>query len=232
MSWGAHAGIGDRFHHYMDRRMRAGGGTGNGSQFLFELEGRLDPEALRERLDALQGPWTEVPLEVLEGSPEVEAFFNEHYARDFPRPESAQPLQAILSLGQERSLLLLRWSHVLMDAPGGDLLVRMLDGEDPDRFRLHDSPPSLWKRASRGAWLRALLAVHAHALRFLLGSVPAPAQRRPQPLPFAVLVGRPSAPLASVASPVRRRARRPRRCAAATLQLGLRLRPRHAPSLR
>ena len=177
MSWGAHAGIGDRFHRYMDRRMRSGGGTGNGSQFLFELEGRLDPEELGARLDALPGPWTRVPLQVLDGSPEIESFFNEHYARDFPRPESQEPLEAVLSLSDERSLLLLRWNHVLMDAPGGDLLVRMLDGEDPERFRLHDSPPSLWKRASRGSWLKALLAVHEHALRFLLGSIPGPAQR-------------------------------------------------------
>lgn len=188
---GHRLGIGDLYHRFLHARMPGG----NGSQFLFELEGALDPDALRARLDALllacpglacrvRGwPWRRtvpvpgwrIPLEIVPAE-DGDALFNAHYGRPFP-PLSKPGFSVILGQAAGRSLLLLRWTHTLMDAPGCDLLCRLLDGEDAARFKLVDEPPSLVKRAARGAPLwRRLVAVHNLMLRHLLRSVPPPVQ--------------------------------------------------------
>ena len=164
-------GLGDRYHRYIDRRIRAEGGPDNGSQFLFELDGRLDPALLRARLDGLPGPWTAVPLRVEEGDLSAADLFNRWFSQEFPRPDSEEPLHVILHLRAASSLLLLRWSHTLMDAPGADLLLQMLDGQPVERFRLHDDPPTLWRRvAGPGIW-RPFFTLHLAAASFLRGAL-------------------------------------------------------------
>jgi len=186
-------GIGDRYHRYVDRKIRGAGGPGNGSQFLFSLEGRLDPDALRARLDRLRGPWDGVPLRLDDSGLDAEGMFNAWFARTFPRPDGSEPLEVVLGEHEGESLLLLRWNHALMDAPGADLLVRMLDGEPPERFRLHDQPPTLWRRVARRGLLANAWTVHANILRFVLSALPSPVQRRvereepPPRVRFAVL---------------------------------------------
>ncbi len=188
---GHRLGIGDLYHRFLHARMPGG----NGSQFLFELEGELDPAWLRERLDWLlqtcpalgcrvQGwpfrrtipvPGWSIPLEVVDAVG-GDAFFNAHYGRAFP-PLSEPGFHVLLGQAPGRSLLLLRWTHTLMDAPGCDLVCRLLDGEDPARFKLVDEPPSLPARAARGApWWRRAVALHNLLLRHLLRSVPPPFQ--------------------------------------------------------
>ena len=171
-------GIGDRYHRYIDRKIRGAGGPGNGSQFLFELEGALDPEELRTRLDGLPGPWDSIPLTLDDSGAGPDAFFCSWFAREFPGPGVPEPLEVVLGRHEGSSLLLLRWNHVLMDAPGADLLVRMLDGEPPERFRLHDQPPTLWRRVARRGILANAWTVHANVLRFVLSALPPPIQRR------------------------------------------------------
>ena len=189
-------GPGDLYHLFMDRRMRRRGGRGNGSQILFELEGQVDPADLRERLDALLAscpvlgaglrswpihrweavPGHRIPLIVDREGGDAEALFDRHYARPFSPPEQPS-LEVVLTAAADRSLLLLRWLHPLMDAPGAIQLVRILDGDDPTLYRLHDDPPSLARRARSGPRWRLAVAVHNFLLRYLARSIPAPRQR-------------------------------------------------------
>lgn len=171
-------GIGDRYHRYIDKKIRGAGGPGNGSQFLFELKGLLDPELLRARLEALPGPWDSIPLRLDGDGGSADELFNAWFARPFPGPGVAEPLGVVLGEHRGDSLLLLRWNHALMDAPGADLLVRMLDGEPVERFRLQDQPPTLWRRVARRGLLANAWTVHANVLRFVLSSLPSPIQRR------------------------------------------------------
>jgi hypothetical protein len=171
-------GIGDRYHRYIDRKIRGDGGPGNGSQFLFELGARLDPAMVRARLDALDGPWDAIPLEVEVADSSPSELFNAWFAKPFPRPGGPEPLEVVVGQHGDRGLLLLRWNHALMDAPGADLLVRMLDGEPMERFRLHDQPPTLWKRVARKGLLANIWTIHANILRFVASSFPSPVQRR------------------------------------------------------
>lgn len=190
-------GTGDLYDVFMDRRMRAGGGPGNGSQILYELDGPIDVEVLRRRLDDLLAAcpvlgarltswpvyrWTEgeghrIPLEVVDGEPGALALFNERFGRTFP-PLDRPGFEVIVAPGEARSLLMLRWLHALMDAPGAELLVRLIDGADPARFRLFDDPPTLNRRARGGSIPRLAVAVHNFLLRYLARSLPPPHQRR------------------------------------------------------
>jgi hypothetical protein len=193
----------DLFHRFLDWRMRLGG-VGNASLFVFELEGRLEPDELRERLDRLQAlapmvrgrlrgpPWRmeaddqPVPLVVDDGDGDAEAFFNRWYDAPAPRPREAS-LTAFLRTG-ETSLLGIRWSHVLMDATGCDLLCQLLDGADPERFKLVEERPTLGKRAARGApaW-RLVLAGLGSLVRYLATALPPPVQGKAVPGPAKVL---------------------------------------------
>jgi len=185
----------DLFHRFLDWRMRLGG-VGNASLFVFELDGELGAAELTERLAALAEiapqvrgrlrgpPWRmvvepgPVPLVIDEGDDDAESFFNRWY--DAPAPKPGEPsLTAILRTGPETSLLGIRWSHVLMDATGCDLLCQLLDGADPARFKLVDEPPTLWKRAARGVPAWRLVGACAGALvRYLATALPPPVQGR------------------------------------------------------
>ena len=149
--------------------MRAHGGAGNVCQFAFELDGQLDIGFVRgraERVGALLGP--EVPIRVTAATGDVEALFRLHWAAPVPGPES--PVLEIFVSSGDRSTLLVRWPHARMDAPGADRFLQLLDGVDPEGFRLHDAPSSLLRRArGRLGWLRLGLALHALALRTLSG---------------------------------------------------------------
>ncbi len=189
-------GPGDLYHLFMDRRMRRRGGRGNGSQFLFELDGAADPDDLRDRLDRLLEacpvlgaglrswpshrweavPGHRIPLTLDREGGSAQELFDRHYGRPFP-PPSEPSFEVVLAPAGDRSRLLLRWLHPLMDAPGAVLLLRILDGEDPARFRLHDLPPSLARRARGGPRWRLAVAVHNFLLRYLLRSIPPPRQR-------------------------------------------------------
>ena len=191
-------GAGDLYHVFLDRRMRAAGGVGDGSQMLFELEGELSPEDLRGRLDRLleacpvlgaglrrwprwrwQGVegWR-IPLEVEDAPDGPEALFDRWFVRPFARP--AEPsFGVVLGRGGGHSYLLLRWLHPLMDAGGADRLVRLLDGADPARYRMHDDPPSLARRARGGSRPGLVLAVHNFVLRYLFAALAPARQARP-----------------------------------------------------
>ena len=184
-------GIADRYQLFMDRRMRAEGGPGNGSVFLFELDGELDPTLLRARLDRLLdicpvlgaglSPWPRrrwetvtgfrIPLEVMEFDGTADELFNRVYSRPFAAAQDPS-FQAIVCPGATRSMLVLRWLHPLMDAPGGAMVVRLLAGEDVARYRLHDEPPSLARRSRGGSLARLAVAVHNFMLRHAAASLP------------------------------------------------------------
>ncbi len=188
-------GPGDLYHLFMDRRMRRTGGCGNGSQLLFEFDGDVDPGELRERLDRLQEvcpvlgaglrswpshrwqtePGHRIPLSLDDEGGDAEAVFARHFSRPFPPPEEPS-FEVVLARG-DRSRVLLRWLHPLMDAPGADRLLQILDGADPSGYRLHDQPPSLARRARGGPYWRLVVAVHNFLLRYLLRSIPPPKQR-------------------------------------------------------
>lgn len=188
-------GTGDIFDLYTDRRMRRGGGPGNGTQLLYELDGYVDPADLRHRLDRLLEncpvlgagletwpgyrwevrPGHRIPLQVVD-EPEVDALELYHrYFQRFPPPEEPS-FQVVLAPGEERSVVIFRWLHPLMDAAGVGLLLRLLEGDDPDRYRLHDDPPSLGRRARGGSVLRAAVAIHNFLIRYLFRALPPPTQ--------------------------------------------------------
>lgn len=187
-------GPGDLYHLFMDRRMRRGGGCGNGSQLVFELDGEVDEKDLRGRLDGLQAAcpvlaaglrswpthrWQvrgahRIPLTVDDGGGDAEALFDRHFRRPFPPPD--QPSFEVVLAPGPRSRLLFRWLHPLMDAPGAVRLLEILDGADPSLYRLHDQPPSLARRARGGPRWRLVVAVHNFLIRYLLRSIPPPKQ--------------------------------------------------------
>jgi hypothetical protein len=195
--------LGDHFHRYVDGRIRRGNaGGGAGSQFLFELDADLDPGGLRDRLDRLLeicpvlgaglergGPlpwsaprWVErpgwrIPMAVVTAAG-GESLFDDWFGRPFGSLDEPS-FQVVLGRAANggRSFVLLRWQHALMDAPGCDGLCRLLDGEDPASFRLHDEPPTLWRRACQGkSWLRRFRAYHAVGLRYMAMGLPKAAQ--------------------------------------------------------
>ncbi|MCO4768606.1 MAG: hypothetical protein KDA24_01155 [Deltaproteobacteria bacterium] len=198
------AAIPDLFHRYLDVRMRSARGVGNGSQFLFEVDGDVDTPALEGRLEALQqrlpmlsaglGPWpsrrwtvqdpatVSVREESLEGESEdtVNDWFARWFGEPFMTPERPS-LELVLARtpGAARSVLLVRWLHLLSDAPGMDLLLRLLDGDDPARFKLEQQPAALSRRVrgDRSALQRAV-GVHNLALRHLARSIPPPLQAK------------------------------------------------------
>lgn len=189
-------GVPDRFHGYLDRRMRAARGLGNGSQFVFELAGTVDADDLRARLEgararvprlnvALQGSrWVAceepVPVreEAVDGS--VEDWFGRWFGEPF-RPLEQPSLEVVLGRTGGGTAVLLRWLHALSDAPGMDLLCRLLDGEE--RLKLEEPAGALVRRL-RGdrSLLRRVWDVHhlmgRHVLRELIPPVQAPVDRR------------------------------------------------------
>lgn len=197
MTAAAPLGAGDLYHVFLDGRMRSGGGVGNGSQMLFELEGDVDVDALRARLDLLleacpilgmglaRFPWRwrtvagwSIPLEV-EDAASAEALYDRWFSTPFA-PLTEPSLRVVVGRGEGVSWLLVRWLHPLMDAPGGDRFLQLLDGADPTKYRLHDQPPSLVKRARGGSIPGLILAVHNFILRYLLLALVPARQARPQ----------------------------------------------------
>ncbi len=190
-------GAGDLYDVFLDRRMRARGGPGNGSQVLLQLDGDVDPDDLRARLDRLAEacppltaglrawpawrwvprPGHRIPLDVIDWHDTAEALYAHHFGRPF-LPLSEPSFHVVLARSPGRSWLVIRWLHVLMDAPGADLLLRILDGDDPAGYRLVDEPATLPRRARGGGWLRYGVAVHNFLLRYLWRSLPAPFQHR------------------------------------------------------
>ncbi len=178
--------------------MRSARGLGNGSQFVFDLRGELDVDLLRSRLADLseQLPvlsaglaswpareWRPIPNHVvpvrevaLEGS--VESWFAHWFGEPFASLDRPS-LELIVGRGDGRTAVLVRWLHTLADAPGMDLLCRLLDGEDPSRFKLHPEPGALVRRVrgDRSRWRRAI-DVHQLVLRHLARSIPGPYQPR------------------------------------------------------
>lgn len=188
-------GTGDIYDLYTDRRMRRGGGPGNGTQLLYELDGPVDPDDLRARLDRLLEacpvlgagletwpgyrwqvrPGHRIPLEIVD-EPDVDALalYHRHF-RAFPPPEEPS-FSVVLAPGERRSVVIFRWLHPLMDAAGVHLLLRLLDGADPAGFKLHDDPPTLGRRARGGSLLRAAVAIHNFLIRYLFRALPPPIQ--------------------------------------------------------
>jgi hypothetical protein len=188
----------DLFHRYLDRRMRSARGVGNGSQFVFELKGEVDVELLRSRLADVSArlpvltaglqswpgrTWRPVadhviPLRevVLDGS--VDSWFGRWFGEPFA-PVGKPSLELVVGRGDGRTAVLVRWLHALADAPGMDLLCRLLDGEDPKRFKLHVEPSALVRRVrgERSLWGRGL-DLHQLVFRHLARSLPPPYQPR------------------------------------------------------
>lgn len=188
----------DLFHRYLDRRMRSARGLGNGSQFVFELHGELDLELLRSRLAELRAQlpvltaglarwpghtWRAhadhaVPVREVALAGSVDSWFSHWFGEPFA-PVDRPSLELVVGRGDGRTAVLVRWLHALADAPGMDLLCRLLDGEDPAKFRLHAEPGALVRRVrgDRSLWRRGL-DVHQLVLRHLARSVPPPFQPR------------------------------------------------------
>ncbi len=186
----------DLFHRYLDRRMRAARGVGNGSQFVFELDGALDVSDLRDRLARLVGavprlragllPWPArrwaltpdhvVPVREERIDGHVDGWFARWFGEPFA-PVRAPSFEVVVGRAAGTTAVLVRWLHTLSDAPGMDLLCRMLDGEDPARFKLEAEPGALVRRVrgTRGPMGRAFDA-HRMALRHLGANVPPPFQ--------------------------------------------------------
>lgn len=184
-------GTPDLFHRYQDTRLRRARGLGNGAQFCFDLDGDVDADDLRARLDRLLetapvlgagvAPWPgtgwrpvpghriEVQEERLDGP--VTLWFSRWFGQPYPTPQEPS-LQVVLGRHEGGTAVLLRFLHILTDAPGIDLLCQLLDGADPARFLMRDSQGLVAKRAAGGrpAWRRAL-DTHNFALRHLLRSL-------------------------------------------------------------
>ncbi len=181
--------------------MRGARGIGNGSQFLFHLDGHVDPKELEQRIRTLGArlplltsslagwpsrAWTEgaalAPVRVEEVPGSDERAFDDWFGRWFGEPflPPSQPsLEVVVGRGEAGTAVLVRWLHLLSDAPGMDLFCRLLDGEDPTRFRLTQEPTALVKRSRRDrSAVQRILAVHALILRHLARSVPPPFQPR------------------------------------------------------
>jgi len=188
----------DLFHRYLDVRMRAARGLGNGSQFVFVLDGTLHAESLRERLavvaaslpvvgaglpawparrwESVEGHRVPVREQDVPGS--VDDWFGDWFGRPFASM-SEPSLEFVVGRSEEGTAVLVRWLHALSDAPGMDLFCRLLDGEPAERFKLEGSPGALVARARGGApWWRRALDVHRLALGHLVRSVPSPYQPR------------------------------------------------------
>ena len=164
-------GPADRFHEFVDRRMRQAGGTGNLCQMAFALEGEVDVEAIGTRIDALGLP---ILLRVEQSDQmDARALFDESWSRPVPSAESSK-VEVLVASGSEKSAFLLRWNHALMDAGGADHLVRILDGADPATFRLLDAPSTLLARA-RGRAGSLFVPLHRLAARTVLAAL----RRRP-----------------------------------------------------
>ncbi len=188
----------DLFHRYLDGRMRAGRGVGNGSQFVFEVRGSVDRELLRARLDDLTARlpvlgarlspwpgrrWSPLPGHVVPIREErlevpVDVWFGRHFGEPFAAADQPS-LEIVLGRAADRTAVLVRWLHTLADAPGMDLLCRLLDGEDPARFKLEAPAGAVVRRAhgQRPGWRRGL-DVHGLMLRHIARSVPRPYQAR------------------------------------------------------
>lgn len=198
------AGPMDLYSRYMDAPMRRIGG--NGSQFLFEVAGAVDVEALRGRLAelAIEEPllrmglrgWPRSRWVETDGGPTVstepsneraEQFFDRWFAQPF-RPPHEPSLEFVLGTHPERTLVLVRWHHVLADAQGMDLLLQAIERPPSRGFRWADSPPSLFRRVVGAGWrarLGLFVRLHLYALRHAwAGLVPdvrrAPPARGPQ----------------------------------------------------
>ncbi len=185
------SGTPDLFHRYQDTRLRRARGLGNGAQFCFDLAGDVDREALQARVDAIVetapiltagiAPWpgtrwtpdpsggVTVSEEQIDG--EVSAWFSRWYGEPYPSPQ-APSLQIVLGRHASGTALLIRFLHVLTDAPGIDLLCQMLEGADLDRFKLRDSGGLVLKRAAGGRpWWKVAYQSHNYALRHFLRSL-------------------------------------------------------------
>jgi len=194
----------DLFHRYLDRRMRRARGLGNGSQFLFEVDGEVDRADLETRLAAAMdavplarsgmapwparrwvvGPDFTVPVTeeaVADGEDAVNAWFGRWFGEPFVAPESPS-IQVVLGRAAGRTAVLVRWLHLLSDAPGMDLFLRLVDGEDPERFRREQQPAAVLARARGGrpAW-RRFVDGHDFALRHALRSLVPPHQASVDP---------------------------------------------------
>ena len=185
------SGAPDLFHRYQDARLRRARGLGNGAQFCFLLEGRLDVDDLRGRLDALLeiapvlgagiarfpgSRWSPVPGHRIPVSEEVvdgglDPWFSRWFAEPWPTPQEPS-FHVVVGRHGGDTALLLRFLHVLTDAPGIDLLCQLLDGAEPARFLMRDSKGLVMKRAAGGRplWKR-LLQTHNFGLRHLLRSL-------------------------------------------------------------
>ncbi len=181
--------------------MRGARGVGNGSQFLFHLDGHVDPVKVEQRIRTLgerlplltssladwpSRAWTAgaalAPVRVEEVPGSDEGAFDDWFGRWFGEPflPPSQPsLEVVVGRGEGGTAVLVRWLHLLSDAPGMDLFCRLLDGEDPARFRLTQEPTALVKRSRRDRSAgQRILAGHALVLRHLARSVPPPFQPR------------------------------------------------------
>ena len=187
----------DLFHRYLDRRMRRARGLGNGSQFVFELGAEVSADAVLDRLAPLASrlPLLQAGLpswprrrweprsdaiavheEPIDGS--LEAWFARWFGEPF-RPLDGPSLEIVLGRHDAGTAVLVRWLHALSDAPGMDLLLRLLDGEDPERFRLEGEAGALVRRVrGKSTIVRRAFDVHALALRQVLRTVPPAWQAR------------------------------------------------------
>lgn len=190
----------DLFHRYLDRRMRAARGLGNGSQFVFVVEGAVDRSDLERRLAGavaavplaragmaawparrwVPEPAFAVPVteETLDGDGEdvVDAWYGRWFGEPFAPPDQPS-IQVVLGRTGTRTAVLVRWLHLLSDAPGMDLFLRLVDGEDPERFRREQQPTAVLARARAGrpGW-RRFLDAHDFALRHAARSLVPPHQ--------------------------------------------------------
>lgn len=140
----------DLYFRHVDAAIRRGGQPGNVVHLVYELEGRVDRQALRRALDRATADhplltsacagwpaarWSPVegatvPLHDVAWSEDAGALVTAIRERPLARAGRA-PWEVYVAEGPDRTTVVLRWLHALGDGAGLHLLARSLSGEEP-----------------------------------------------------------------------------------------------------
>lgn len=204
----------DYFTFVLDQEIRGAGMPGGYCGFVLELGAEPDLERLQARLDDLverfpkasarlerRGKrWAWIPggrrilLERLACPPgaDQDAAAQELIVELFNRPtplESTLPLRLHWIAGGEGGSLLLNWTHPLLDARGGKILLDFLASDQPEAFR--ESPSLLLEKLAQWSlWKKIRLFLkgkrHNYTVNQLDSCLPTLAEHGPQTLRLAV----------------------------------------------